>query len=321
MIEINQLSKIYTGGKGIRNLNMQIKQGEVFGFLGPNGAGKTTTMRILMGFLHPDAGTAKMKGMDTWQERTALKRRIAYLPGELHFFDKLSAKEFLLLLIRMHGDSDHVLQNCQKLIDRFALDISQPVRKMSKGMKQKLGIISAFMLNAEILLLDEPTSGLDPLMQKIFIDLLLEEKKKGTTILMSSHQFPEIEKTCERVGIIREGKLLGVEQMSHLKEIKCQTFDITPENEEAAEYLRQSGLPVIEEDDLHFTIALSGDLNILWKTLSQTRISGFHQRTLELAGIQKQDSCNPGNRAFYKHYFVNIIHIYRYHFRHPLFWN
>ncbi len=282
MIEINHLTKIYPGGKGIHHLSIQIKQGEVFGFLGPNGAGKTTTMRILMGFLHPDAGTARIKGMDTWKDRVALKRIIAYLPGELHFFDKLSAREFLLLLIRMHGDSNDVVQNCQKLIERFDLDINQPVRKMSKGMKQKLGIISAFMLSAEILLLDEPTSGLDPLMQKIFIDLLLEEKNKGTTILMSSHQFPEIEKTCERVGIIREGQLLGVEEISHLKQIKNQTFDIRTENEEAAEYLRQSGLPMIEEDNMHFTIRLSGDLHQLWETLSQIRISEFHQRTLEL---------------------------------------
>lgn len=282
MIEINLLTKIYPSGKGINNLSFQVKQGEVFGFLGPNGAGKTTTIRILMGFLQPDSGTAKIKGMDTWQERTALKWITGYLPGELHFFNRFSARELLLLLMEMHGNDPDLKQRCLNLIQRFDLDINQPVQKMSKGMKQKLGIISAFMLNPEILLLDEPTSGLDPLMQKIFIDLILEEKKKGTTILMSSHQFSEIEKTCQRVGIIREGYLLAVEDIENLKQMKRQTFDIRVENEEAAEYLRQSGLPILNEDGLCFTVAISGDLSVLWKILSQTQIKEFHQRTLEL---------------------------------------
>lgn len=282
MIEIKQLTKIYPSGKGIRNLNFQIRQGEAFGFLGPNGAGKTTTLRILMGFLRPDRGTARINGMDSWLERTELKRIIGYLPGELHFFDKFSAQELLLLLIRMHGNSPELKRNCKDLIRRFELDIHQPVRKMSKGMKQKLGIICTFMLKAEILLLDEPTSGLDPLMQKVFIDLLLEEKKRGTTILMSSHQFSEIEKTCQRVGIIREGELLAVQDIALLKQMKYHTFDIRAKNEEAADHLRQSGLFIIAEDGLCFTIALNGNLNILWKVLSQIEVDEFHQRALEL---------------------------------------
>jgi ABC-2 type transport system ATP-binding protein len=282
MIAIDQLTKIYSGGKGIKNLSFAVKQGEVFGFLGPNGAGKTTTVRILMGFLQPDYGTARIKGMDTWKERTDLKRITGYLPGELHFFDRLSAQELLQLIIKMHGNIPQVKHKCQKLICLFDLDIRQPVRKMSKGMKQKLGIISAFMLNAEILLLDEPTSGLDPLMQKIFMDLLFEEKARGTTILMSSHQFSEIERICERVGIIRDGELMEVQDIARLKKMKCQTFDIRAENEDAAEYIRQSELPIIAEDGLNFTLAIRGDLNILWKTLAQTQINEFHQRTLEL---------------------------------------
>jgi ABC-2 type transport system ATP-binding protein len=282
MIVIEQLTKIYPGGKGIKNLGFSVKQGEVFGFLGPNGAGKTTTIRVLMGFLRPDYGTAAIKGMDTWRERTALKRLIGYLPGELRFFARLTAQELLELLIRMHGNSPRIKENCQKLSRLFDLDIRQPVRKMSKGMKQKLGIISAFMLEAGVLLLDEPTSGLDPLMQKVFLDLLFAEKEKGTTILLSSHQFSEIEKTCARAGIIREGELMAVQDITQLKKLRCQTFDIRTENEEAAEFLRQSDLPLIAGEGLNFTVAISGDLDILWKTLAQTQISGFQQRTLEL---------------------------------------
>lgn len=282
MIEINQLTKLYPGGKGIKNLSFQVEQGEVFGFLGPNGAGKTTTIRVLMGFLHPDSGTVAIKGLDTWQEKTNLRQITGYLPGELRFFDKLTAREHLQLLTQMHGNGQQLKQKCQNLIARFDLDINQPVCKMSKGMKQKLGLIFAFMLDAEVLLLDEPTSGLDPLMQKIFIELILEEKRRGITILMSSHQFPEIEKTCRRVGIIREGELLAVEDMAQLKKIKHHTFDIRAENEEAAQFLRQSGLQIINEDKLNFTIAVRGDLNMLWDTLAQTQISEFQQRPLEL---------------------------------------
>lgn len=284
MIEINGLTKIYPGGKGINNLTFAVERGEVFGFLGPNGAGKTTTIRILMGFLHPDAGTATIKGLDAWRDSTRLKRCLGYLPGELHFFDQLSAEEHLRLMIQMHGGSSRIKQKCKSLIERFDLDINKPVCKMSKGMKQKLGIICAFMPDPEILLLDEPTSGLDPLMQKTFIELLLAEQKSGTTIVMSSHQFPEIEKTCKRVAIIREGQLLAVEDMDQLKNVKYQTFDfrVKAGHEEAAELLRQSGLRVVAADGLNFTVAVSGDLNTLWKILAQTEIDEFQQRTLEL---------------------------------------
>lgn len=291
MINIEQLTKIYPSGKGIKNLSFKVEEGEIYGFLGPNGAGKTTTIRILMGFLRPDFGTVRIGGLDSWQDRTELKRVIGYLPGELHFFDKLSGEDLLMLMIDMHGNNLRIKQDCQKLIQRFDLDIHQPIRKMSKGMKQKLGIISAFMKGAEILILDEPTSGLDPLMQKIFIDLVLEERERGTTILMSSHQFSEIEKTCERIGIIREGELLAIEDITSLKKMKCQTFDIRVETDEDAQYLRESGLYISAEDELLFTVAISGDLNVLWKVLTQIRITEFYQRPLELEETFMQFYC------------------------------
>ncbi|MCL1852635.1 MAG: ABC transporter ATP-binding protein [Peptococcaceae bacterium] len=282
MITIDRLTKNYPDGKGIHNLSFQVPQGEVFGFLGPNGAGKTTTLRILMGFIRPDQGVARIKGKDTLGQRTKLKRIIGYLPGELHFFGKLSGQDLLDLLIDMHGGAPTLKHNCAILRQRFDLDTSQKISKMSKGMKQKLGLISAFMLGAEVLLLDEPTSGLDPLMQKVFIDLIREEQKKGATILMSSHQFAEIEKTCQRVGIVRDGNLLAVEEISRLKGIQYQTFDIRAENQEAASFLRESQLPIASQKGLWFKVAISGDLSLLWEVLSQTRISEFHQRALEL---------------------------------------
>ncbi|MCL1918753.1 MAG: ABC transporter ATP-binding protein [Peptococcaceae bacterium] len=282
MIKIDGLTKKYPGGKGIDNLSFTVDPGEVFGFLGPNGAGKTTTLRILMGFIHPDRGIARIKGRDTIEERTALKSLVGYLPGELHFFEHLSGRDLLRLIMGMHGGDRELKQKCDSLIQRFDLDIGQKIHKMSKGMKQKLGIIAAFMLNAEVLLLDEPTSGLDPLMQKTFIELIQEEQERGTTILMSSHQFPEIEKTCQRVAIIRDGNLLTVADIGSLNRMKCQIFDIRAENEKAAAFLRQSKLPIVHQNGLWFNVAISGDLSVLWQILSQTRISEFHQRPLEL---------------------------------------
>ena len=296
MITTEGLTKRYPGGKGIEDLTFTVEQGEVFGFLGPNGAGKTTTLRILMGFIRPDQGTARIKGMETLQKSTRLKRIVGYLPGELHFFDKLTGRDLLDLLAGMHGGGRAIKHRCEALIQRFDLSVDQKIHRMSKGMKQKLGIIAAFMPGAEVLLLDEPTSGLDPLMQKIFIELIREEQKKGATILMSSHQFAEIEKTCRRVGIIRDGTLLTVENIASLRQKQCRTFDIQAANEEAAAILRESQLSVIEQPRVDwqeavqgadregpwFTVKTSGDLNNLWKVLSQIQITEFHQRTLEL---------------------------------------
>jgi ABC-2 type transport system ATP-binding protein len=282
MIRLEQLTKIYPGGKGIRDLNLQITSGESFGFLGPNGAGKTTTIRVLMGFLRPDYGAATIQGLDCWEEKTETKRIIGYLPGELHFFENLSGREFLDLLREMHGNCPQVKRNCDSLAKRLQLDTLQIIRKMSKGMKQKLGIISALMLDAEVLILDEPTSGLDPFMQKEFIHLIMEEKAKGKTILMSSHQFSEIEQTCERVGIIREGELLTVQDICRLKQMEYHNFEVEVESETDAEYLQQIGLEMDPEKRLMFKIRIAGDLNPLWKALSEVHVKEFRQRFLEL---------------------------------------
>lgn len=282
MVKIHQLTKKYSNGKGIRDLNIYIPAGETFGFLGPNGAGKTTTIRVLMGFLRPDNGEVKINKLDSWRDRTKLKRYIGYLPGELHFFENLSGREFLELIIKMHGNIPEIRNNADHLMKRFDLEVKQPIRKMSKGMKQKLGIISALMLDAEVLILDEPTSGLDPLMQKVFIDLLLEEKEKGKTILISSHHFAEIERTCERVGMIDAGKLLTIQDIRQLKQMKYHIFEVVVESEEDAEYLRQSGIITGEDKGMRFTIKINGNLDLLWKILADVSVKEFHQHSIEL---------------------------------------
>ncbi len=281
MIEVKELTKTYREGRGIRNISFQVEPGTSFGFLGPNGAGKTTTIRLLMGFLRPDSGRVTINKLDCWYEKTDIKKLVCYLPGELHFMENLTGLDFLELIAGMHCES-FPKKSRDYFVSALDLDINVLIRKMSKGMKQKLGIISALMLDASVLIFDEPTSGLDPLMQKVFIELILEEKNKGKTIFMSSHQFSEIERTCERVGIIREGTLLAVQCISQLREAECQTFEIEVEREADAELLKQSELDLIPIHGANYLIRVAGELDRLWLVLAQVRVKRFKQRSLEL---------------------------------------
>ena len=282
MIEVKELTKVYHEGRGIWNINFQVEPGTAFGFLGPNGAGKTTTIRLLMGFLKPDSGRITINGHNCWQEKTEVKKIVSYLPGELHFIENLTGVEFLDLIAGMHGDHLQIKKNRDYFVRALDLDLKLLIRKMSKGTKQKLGIISALMLDAMVLVLDEPSSGLDPLMQKVLVDLILEEKKKGKTLFMSSHQFVEIERTCELVGIIREGKLLSVQSISQLREAEYQTFEIEVESEEDTELLKQSQLNITSIQGGRFVIRVAGELDNLWLALAQVRVKRFRQRSLEL---------------------------------------
>lgn len=232
-INIQNLTRDYGGGKGIFNISFEVEKGESFGFLGPNGAGKTTTIRHLMGFIRPRSGECRIDGMDCWKEHDEIQKRLGYIPGEISFFDDMSGKEFLKFTAdyRKLGKNNRM----QEMLERFELDPKGKIKKMSKGMKQKLGIVTAFMHDPDILILDEPTSGLDPLMQKRFIDLIEEEKKRGKTILLSSHMFEEVERTCDRIGIIRSGHLMTVDYVETLRERHMHTYTVTLDTVEKAE--------------------------------------------------------------------------------------
>lgn len=267
IIEINELTKDYGNNKGIFDLTFNVEEGEVFGYLGPNGAGKTTTIRHLMGFLTPDKGSSQILGMNTRTKSADIMKHLGYLPGEIAFFDQMSGMEFLKFMGEMRGLSDTKLRD--KLIDLFKLDTGSRVRKMSKGMKQKLGIICAFMHDPKVLILDEPTSGLDPLMQKIFADLILEEKSRGKTILMSSHSFEEIERTCDRVGIIKNGRLIATENMHDIKQKRRKTYIVTFDNSEmAANFAKCGDFDVIEVKDNTVNLSVTGNVTKFVKALS-----------------------------------------------------
>ena len=232
VIQIEKLTRDYGGGKGIFDVSFQVERGEVFGFLGPNGAGKTTTIRHLMGFIRPQAGSCTINGADCWKESSRIQRNLGYIPGEISFFDDMTGTEFLAFTAKYRGLSGVTRE--QELLERFELNPKGKIKKMSKGMKQKIGIVAAFMHDPEVLILDEPTSGLDPLMQSRFVELIAEEKQRGKTILLSSHMFEEVERTCDRIGIIRQGKLAAVDSVDALRHRHLRAYRVTLDTEELA---------------------------------------------------------------------------------------
>lgn len=233
VIVTNHLTKDYGSKKGIFDVSLSVRKGEVFGYLGPNGAGKTTTIRHLMGFIRQNSGDACILGMDCFADRDRIQKSLGYLPGEIALFDQMSGRAYLKFIADMKGMKDR--SRMEELIAFFELNPDGKIRKMSKGMKQKIGIIAAFMHRPDILILDEPTSGLDPLMQNRFIELILQEKKRGATILLSSHIFEEIEKTCDRTAFIRDGRIIAIEEMEGMAKKKKKQYDVTFESEQKAQ--------------------------------------------------------------------------------------
>ena len=233
VIKVDNISKDYGSKRGVFNLSFEVNRGEIFGMLGPNGAGKTTTIRQLMGFIKSDKGSAKILDMDCFVNRENIQLKLGYLPGEIAFMDEMKGSDFIRFIAEMKSIKSK--KRINELTDLFELDANRKIKNMSKGTKQKIAIVCAFMNEPEVVILDEPTSGLDPLMQKKFIELILEEKKKGTTIFMSSHIFEEVEKTCDRTAILKNGRLIAIENMEELKSKKNKNFEVVFKNEKDAE--------------------------------------------------------------------------------------
>src|SRR2546427_2363527 len=223
IIEIDKLTKSYGGRRGIVDVSLQIREGEVFGFLGPNGAGKTTTIRILMALLRADSGAARIAGLDSWQKSVDIKRLIGYVPGEPSLDPNLTGGQLLEYFAHLRGGVDQ--SYLKQLIERLELDPGRKFRHYSTGNKRKVVLIQAFMHRPRVLILDEPTSGLDPLNQQEFDGMVREAREEGCTVFLSSHVLSEVEKTCTRVAIIREGGIVKIGGVHDLKDIK--RYEIT----------------------------------------------------------------------------------------------
>jgi ABC-2 type transport system ATP-binding protein len=280
VIEIKKLTKDYGNKKGVFDLELSVKKGEVFGFLGPNGAGKTTTIRHLMGFIHPGKGECFINGLDCSTQSNIIQKSLGYLPGEISFMDDMSGIQFIKFIAQMKGIKNFSL--AEELIDMFKLDPTGKIKKMSKGMKQKIGIVCAFMDNPDILILDEPTSGLDPLMQNKFLELILSEKEKGKTIFMSSHNFEEIERTCDRTAIIKEGYLVVVEDMKILSQTKQKSYVLTFLTEEMASSFAKEGFEVKESKGNQITVSVKGNIMPLIRTLNKYEVNNLDIKTQTL---------------------------------------
>jgi ABC-2 type transport system ATP-binding protein len=224
-IHTEGLSKRYGSTRALDALALTVGRGEVYGYLGPNGSGKTTTIRLLLGLHRPSAGRAQVFGHDAWREPVAAHRRLAYVAGEPFLWPALTSAETFEFLARLHGSVDAAYR--ELLIERFQLDRHKKVRALSKGNRQKVQLIAALASRAELLLLDEPTSGLDPLMEVAFRDCIKEAKERGQTIFLSSHILSEVEALCDRVGILREGRLVDEGTLAQLRHLAAQTVEVT----------------------------------------------------------------------------------------------
>ena len=224
VLRVDHLTKDYGRGRGAFDITLAVGRGECYGFLGPNGAGKTTTIRHLMGFSKPNKGSSAILGRSCWRDAAILKNDIGYIPGEIELPAAMTGAGFLRMMEKMRGVTDH--GRTARLVERFHLDPSVRVKKMSFGMKRKLAIVTALMHDPAVLILDEPSSGLDPMMQKEFIDCIAEEKSRGKTIFLSSHFFHEIDAACDRAAIIKEGHIVSEMDLKALKAKEGNGFDL-----------------------------------------------------------------------------------------------
>lgn len=256
-INIQKLTKSFGTTQALKGIDLTVKQGEVHGFIGPNGAGKSTAIRILLGILRKTSGKIVLLGGDPWQDAVKLHRRLLYVPGDVTLWPDLSGGEIIDLLGRLHGGLN--VTRKKQLLERYQLDPSKKSRTYSKGNRQKVALVAAFSCEAELYLLDEPTSGLDPLMETIFQECVAEVKKAGKTVLLSSHILPEVETLCDRVSIIRQGKIVESGTLSQLRHLTRTTVNV--ETGSPATWLgKLHGVYDVSRDGLKYRFSVDSDV-------------------------------------------------------------
>jgi ABC-2 type transport system ATP-binding protein len=281
-INLSRLTKRYGDHPALNGLDLEVRQGEVFGFLGPNGAGKTTTIRILLDLIRPTSGRAEVLGLDCRRDSVAIRRRTGYLPGELVLYGELTGQELLTYLASLRGGVDP--GRIAGLADRLGTDLSRRVRELSAGNKQKLGIIQAFMHRPDVLILDEPTTGLDPLVQQAFHELVQEATAAGQTVFLSSHVLSEVERIAARVGIIRAGRLVQVGSVEAIKAKALRRLEIDfAEPAPAGVFEGLAGVREVLVDGGHARIAVEGSMDAVVKAAARFNVVTIvsHEPNLE----------------------------------------
>lgn len=289
VINVEHLTKDYGEGRGVFDVSFQVNEGEVFGFLGPNGAGKSTTIRHLLGFSKPDSGQTRIFGKESFSQYNKILRSVGYIPGEIALPSGLTGWEFLSMMQGMQGKKDP--EKLAQLLKLFELDPSGETKRMSLGVKRKLAVVAAFMNDPDVLILDEPTSGLDPVMQEVFIDYIRNEKKRGKTILLSSHIFSEVDATCDRIAIIKDGRIVSDFIADDLRHATRKNYLITFRDREGLEKFASENaetpiLEIIGKDLTKNSVMIATDdqyINQVIDILSCYYVCGFSHKkeTLE----------------------------------------
>jgi len=282
VIRTEKLTKSYGSHRGIIEVDLEVQKGEVFGFLGPNGAGKTTTIRTLLDLIRPTSGKAFVFDIESSADPAAIHRRIGYLPGEFALYDRLTGGQTLEYFGNLRGGVDRAYQ--AQLIERFDLDPSRRFREYSKGNKQKVGLVAALQHKPELLLLDEPTAGLDPLIQQTFFELLRESVKDGGTVFLSSHILSEVERSCDRVAIIREGRLVRVDRVDALRDLAHHQVELRFAGPApVTEFKKLSGVSDVEVEDHVLRLRVLGAITPVVQAAARLGVIDFlsHEPSLE----------------------------------------
>ncbi len=271
IIEIKNLTKYYGKSRGVIDISFDIKEGEIFGFIGPNGAGKSTTIRTLLNLIHPTSGECTIFGLDTTKYPAKIAEEVGYIPSEIFYYDNMRVKELLKYSASFYKKDSKKRMN--ELVELMELDVNKRIRDLSLGNKKKVGIVQGLMHEPRLIILDEPTSGLDPLMQQRFFDLILEENKKGATVLFSSHILNEVQKLSHRVGIVKDGYLIKLEDMNTLREKTYKRVMIESSTTIDQNYFQINGTKNFNLDGDKLSFLYSGDINNLTEKIANLSIS------------------------------------------------
>ena len=282
-IETFGLGKRYAKGDkfALRKLNITIMPGEVYGFLGPNGAGKSTTIRLLMNFIQPTEGHAHIHGLNIVKDSVEIKKSVGYLPGEFAFYPNMTGRQFLEYMSELQPPKRK--SHKDRLARLFDVPLGRKLNALSKGNRQKIAVIQAFMSEPDVLILDEPTSGLDPLMQEVFFDQVRQAKEKGATVFFSSHNLNEVQKICDRVGFIRDGEMIAEQTIGQLTKNAAQTYHISfATKAPVADLRRLRGIKLTANTPHHVTVKVRGDLRQLFSLLSKCQVNAIDREEIDL---------------------------------------
>ena len=284
IIQAERLTKAYGVHRGISEVDLEVRSGEVFGFLGPNGAGKTTTIRILLDLIRPTSGSARVFGIVSSQDPVAIHARIGYLPGEFTLYDRLTGAETIEYFANLRGGFDRA--HSGQLVERLGLDTSRRFREYSRGNKQKVGLICALQHRPELLILDEPTAGLDPLVQQTFNEILFEAKAEGRTVFLSSHIISEVERTCDRVAIIRDGRIVRIDSVESLRELAAHEVELRfAEPVDPAPYAAVAGVSNLAVEGRTIRMLVSGPVAPVVRLAAQAALVDFVSREPSLEEV------------------------------------